>query len=118
MAISVESIREHTAELAAILSRLGERLGSLAEDQAAQALSLFRSEMRRAALAIAFALTTAFFACAAGAMAIFSILLALWMSHRVLGGALAASLCLLLAIGSALGVRRMTRPVRRERTMI
>lgn len=113
MAISVESIRERTAELAALLARLGERLGSVAEDQAAQALTLFRSEARRAALALAFALTTAFFFCTAGAMAIFSMFLALWVSHRVLAAALAASACLLLAIGSALGLQRMTRPVRR-----
>jgi hypothetical protein len=113
MDLSVESMREHAAQLAAGLKRLGEWLSWLAEDQLVQALAVFRSEMRRAALALVCALTGAFFACAACAMAVFTLVLALWEHHRILAAALAAALCALLALGSVLGLRRATRsPVR------
>ena len=115
MSLSVESVREASAELAAGLVHMRDWLASLAEERAAYVLTTFRSEVRRAVLAIALALTSAFFACAAGMLAVFSLLAALWEGHRVLAGLIATACCALIAVAAVLGLRSATRPVLRDR---
>jgi hypothetical protein len=117
VALSVDSMRERAAQLVAGLRRAREWLGVLAEEQLMQALALFRSEMRRAALTLVCALMAAFFGCAACSLAILSLFLALWEHHRILAGALATALCALLALGSVLVLKEFTRSPLGERYM-
>jgi hypothetical protein len=88
--------------LRAALGHLGGSLASLGESSASNLRAAWRREVRRTSAALAFALATAFFVCAAAGFALFSFMLAFWDTHRVLAATVGAAGSAVLALIAAL----------------
>jgi uncharacterized membrane protein YqjE len=95
-----------------ILSRISVLVQAFVDRRAAVMTALWRNELRRFGIVIASALMMSFFVCAAAALAILSIVLAFWDTHRVLAVAAVALGCVICAAASLLVLRNFTRTER------
>jgi uncharacterized membrane protein YqjE len=92
-----------------IFSRIRALVQAFLERRAAVMSALWRMELRRLAIVIASSLMLSFFVCAAAALAILSIILAFWDTHRVLAVAAVSLGCVICAAASLLVLRSFTR---------
>jgi uncharacterized membrane protein YqjE len=92
-----------------IFSRISVLIQAFLERRAAVMTALWRNELRRFGIVIASALMMSFFVCAASALAILSIVLAFWDTHRVLAVAAVSLGCVICAAASLLVLRNFTR---------
>lgn len=103
------------AGLFGALGRLLDTARNFAGERMEQLGSAWRAEVRRLAMALALGLMSAFFVCAAAALAMFAVLLAFWDTHRVLAAALVGACFAGLALIAVLMLRNCTRSTTNHR---
>jgi len=109
-----KDLRETLASIASTCSNLSEPLASAIAAQGVRLVAAYRAEVHRTVAALALGLATVFFACMAVGLAMFSILLTLWDTHRLLGVVITAVLCALLALVTALWMHALKRAHQRR----
>lgn len=106
---TIQELREVLALIGSACVSLGKPLASAIETRAARAVSAYRAEVQRTALAVALAIAIALLGCGAVAMALFSLILSLWDAHRVLGVGLAAAVLALFTLLGLVWLQSTTR---------